>query len=284
MKESIKKADILIEAIPYLKAFKNKVVVIKYGGSAMDDVTSRQSLLKDIIFMSTVGIKPVLVHGGGPAISQKLKQLGKNVKFINGKRVTDEHTIKVVDRILTKINKELVEEINELGGQAKQLLAKRNNLVLTKSVNPDLGFVGEPARINIRFINRQLKKDIIPVVSSVGKGYNDSKLYNINADTVAAAIAAALKAEKFVLFTNVDGILKNKADINSLLSTLTVKEADKLVESGVISEGMIPKVQACIDVLKAGVKKAHIIGAYVPHSLLLEIFTKKGVGTQIVRE
>lgn len=284
MKESIKKADILIEAIPYIKAFKDNIVVIKYGGSAMGDAASRQSLLRDIIFMNIVGIKPVLVHGGGPAINQKLKQLGKNVKFIGGKRVTDEHTIKIVDRILTKINKEIVQEITNLGGVAKSLLSKRNNLVLVKCQNPKLGFVGTPVSINTRFINRVLKKGFIPVISSVGRGEADAKLYNINADDVAAAVSSALKAGKFVLFTNVDGILKDRSNQGSLLSTLTISQAERLIDNGTISEGMIPKVSACIEALKAGVKKAHIIGAYAPHSLLLEIFTKKGVGTEIVRD
>lgn len=284
MKESIKKADILIEAIPYLKAFKNKVVVIKYGGSAMDDEVSRQSLLKDIIFMNTVGIKPVLIHGGGLTISERLKKLGRVVKFVHGKRVTDEYTMKVVDRILSGINKQITQEIIDLGGYARGLLAKKNNLVLAKCLDPDLGFVGEPVSVNTRFINRMLKKDLIPVVSSVARGENDNKLYNINADDVAAAIAAALKAEKFVLFTNVEGIFKDKFDEKSLLSTLTANQAQRLVDNGTISEGMIPKVTACIEALKAGVKKAHIIGVYVPHSLLLEIFTKKGVGTQITRD
>jgi acetylglutamate kinase len=284
MKESIKKADILIEAIPYIKAFKGKVVVIKYGGSAMEDTVSRQSLLRDIIFMNTVGIRPVLIHGGGPAISQRLKTLGKKVKFVNGKRVTDEHTIKIVDRILSKINRQIVQEITDLGGEAKQLLAKRNNLVLARCKNPKLGFVGTPVSINTRFISRVLKKGYIPVISSVGRGQSDNKMYNINADDVAAAVASAFKAEKFVLFTNVEGILKNKSDEKSLLSAITAKQAERLAEDGIISEGMIPKVQACIDALKQGVKKAHIIGAYVPHSLLLEIFTKKGVGTQITKE
>jgi len=284
MRDSIKKADILIEAIPYIKAFKDNVIVIKYGGSAMDDAASRQSLLRDIIFMNTVGIMPVLVHGGGPAISHKLKQLGKNVKFVGGKRVTDEHTIKIVDRILTKINKEIVQEIISLGGAARSLLAKRNNLVLAKCQNPKLGFVGAPVLINTRFITRILKKGFIPVISSVGRGECDGKLYNINADDVAASISSALKARKFVLFTNVDGILKDKSDQDSLLSTLTISQAERLIDNGTISEGMIPKVSACIEALMAGVKKAHIIGAYVPHSLLLEIFTKKGVGTEIIKE
>lgn len=284
MKESIKKADILIEAIPYIKAFRDKIVVIKYGGSAMDDAASRQSLLRDIIFMNAVGIRPVLVHGGGPAISQKLKQLKLNVKFVGGKRVTDEKTIKVVDRILTKINRGIVQEITGLGGPAKSLLAKNNKLVLARCQNPSLGFVGTPVSVNTRYITRMLKKGFIPVVSSVGRGLSDAKLYNINADDVAAALSAALKAQKFVLFTNVDGILKDKADQSSLLSTLNVPQAERLVDNGTISEGMIPKVTACIEALNAGVKKAHIIGAYVPHSLLLEIFTKKGAGTEITKE
>ena len=284
MKDSIKKADILIEAIPYIRAFKDKVVVIKYGGSAMEDIASRQSLLRDIIFMNAVVIKPILIHGGGPAISHKLKQLGKNVKFVNGKRVTDEHTIKIVDRVLSKINKQIAQEIIDLGGSAKRLLAKDNNLVLAKCKNSKLGFVGTPVSINTRFINRVLKKGFIPVISSVGRGYADRRLYNINADDVASFTAKSLKAEKFVLFTNVEGILKDKADQASLLSTMKASQARLLIASGVISEGMIPKVQACVDALKAGVKKAHIIGAYVPHSLLLEIFTKKGAGTEITRE
>lgn len=284
MKESIKKADILIEAIPYIKAFKDKVVVIKYGGSAMDDAASRQSLLRDIIFMNVVGIKPLLVHGGGPAISQVLKKSGRPVKFVNGKRVTDEHTIKVVDRVLSRINKGIAQEITDLGGHARGLLAKRNNLILTKCKDPNLGFVGVPVSANTRFINRLLRKGFIPVISSVGRGQSDAKLYNINADDVAAFLSANLKAHKFVLFTNVDGILKDKATHASLLSTLTVQQAERLIDNGTISEGMIPKVSACIEALKAGVKKAHIIGAYVPHSLLLEIFTKKGIGTEIIKE
>jgi acetylglutamate kinase len=284
VKESIKKADILIEAIPYLKAFKGKIVVIKYGGSAMNDINSRQSLLKDIIFMNTVGIRPMLIHGGGPAISQKLKQLGKNVKFVHGKRVTDEHTMKVVDRILSNINKNIMQEIVDLGGNAKQLLAKRNNLILAKCTMPQLGFVGEPVSLNVRFLNRILGKGFIPVISSVAKGYNGNKIYNINADDVATFIAGSLKAEKLVLFTNVEGILKDKGDDRSLLSTLSVNQAQRLIDNGTVSEGMIPKVKACIEALRAGVKKAHIIGAYVPHSLLLEIFTRKGIGTEIVRD
>ena len=284
MKASIKKADILIEAIPYIKAFMGKVVVVKYGGSALDDEASRRSLLKDIIFMNTVGIRPVLVHGGGPLISQRLKQLGKKVKFVGGKRVTDGHTIKVVDRVLSRINKQITGEIIDLGGLARGLLAKRNNLILAKCRNPKLGFVGEPVTINAGFINRVLKKGFIPVISSVARGQGDYKLYNINADDAARAIAAGLKAEKFVLFTNVEGILKDRGDGGSLLSTLTTSQAQRYVKSGIVSEGMIPKVKACIEALKSGVKKAHIIGAYIPHSLLLEIFTKKGVGTEIVRD
>lgn len=284
MKESIKKADILIEAIPYLRAFKGKVVVIKYGGSAMEDIESRRGLLKDIIFMNTVGIKPILIHGGGPAISQKLKQLGKNVKFIHGRRVTDGHAIKVVDKILAKINRDISQEIIDLGGNARPLLAKKNNLILAKCAEPQLGFVGEPVSLNARFLNRVLKNGFIPVISSVARGYSDNKIYNINADDVATFIGGTLKAEKLVLFTNVEGILKDKADASSLFSTLNVSQAQRLMANGVVSEGMIPKVRACVEALKAGVKKAHIIGVYVPHSLLLEIFTKKGVGTEIVRE
>ena len=250
----------------------------------MEDVESRHSLLKDIIFMNTVGIRPVLVHGGGPAISQRLKQMGRSVKFIHGKRVTDEHTIKVVDRVLLGLNKQIAQEITDLGGDSRRLLAKMNNLVLTKCRNRRLGFVGKPVWANVRLINRVLKKGLIPVISSVGRGQSDHKLYNINADDVAAFVAGELKAEKLVLFTNVEGILKDRSDARSLLSTLTVSQAERFIKNKTVSEGMIPKVAACIDALKAGVKKAHIIGVYVPHSLLLEIFTKKGVGTQIIRD
>lgn len=283
MKESIKKADILIEAIPYIKAFRDRIIVIKYGGSAMDDVASRHSLLKDIIFMNTVGIRPVLIHGGGPAINKRLGQLGRAVKFVHGKRVTDEHTMKVVDRILSRVNRQITQEIIDLGGHARGLLAKRNNLVLAKCLNPQLGFVGEPVSVNARFINRVLKKGFIPVISSVARCQSDHKLYNINADDVAASIASNLHAEKLVLFTNVEGILREKSDEKSILSTLTLSQAQRLIEQEVVSEGMIPKVRACVEALKAGVKKAHIIGAFLPHSLLLEIFTKKGVGTEIIK-
>ena len=286
MEESIKKADVLIEALPYIQNFYDKTVVIKYGGAVLTDVVIRRNVLEDIVFMSYVGMRPVLVHGGGPYISQRLKDIGKEPKFVKGYRVTDEETIEIVEEELTKINREIVREIISLGGSAISLSGKEDHLIEAKRHaeidGEDIGFVGEISKINSDVVQRMITSDIIPVISPLAIG-KDGFTYNINADQAAAEIAKSLGALKFMLLTNVRGIMKKMEDPDSLISHLNVSEVDELMKSKIISGGMIPKVTACIRALERGVKKTHIVDGKIPHGLLLEIFTDKGIGTEIVR-
>ena len=285
MKKIIEKASVLIEALPYIKSFHGKVTVIKYGGSAIEDNRLREGILQDIVFMSYVGMKPVLVHGGGPAISARMRKCGIEPKFTKGLRVTDGKTIKIVEEVLSVVNKKIVQEIKILGGNAAGLSGKKDGLIKvrkSKIGELDLGYVGEIVSINPEPLNKLIESDTIPVIMPLGIG-SDRKTYNINADDVSAGIAASLSAEKLVLLTNVRGILENVNDEGSLFSTVNIAEIEKLLERKVIEGGMIPKVRACIRALETGVKKTHIIDARVSHSLLLEIFTKEGIGTEIVR-
>jgi len=284
MKEAIKKAKVLMEALPYIKSFYDKTVVIKYGGSAMLDKDLKRSVIQDIIFMEYVGMHPVVVHGGGAQISELMKKLGKKPEFIKGMRITDKETAEIVEMVLDgKINSEIVKLINENGGNAAGLSGTDGNLIRAKKLlgekGEDMGYVGEVESINPGIIDVLGKQDFIPVISPIGSG-RDGYTYNMNADLVAGEIASALKAHKLVLLTDVKGIYKGK---KTLLSTLKIKDAQKLIKKGVIEKGMIPKVNACITALKAGVAKTHIIDGRIPHSLLLEIYTDKGIGTEIVR-
>ena len=282
MEESIRKADILIEAIPYIQAFRGKVIVAKYGGSAIDNPSAMRGILQDLIFLSEVGIRSVLVHGGGPAINRLLASSGKKTAFINGLRVTDAETIKLVNKALEEVNQRLVQQIKALGGVAVGITPQQK--VVAAEPHPKaevLGFVGSVAWVNNGLIRRVFTRHAIPVISPVGVG--QGKLYNINADDVAGEVAASLRAEKLVLLTNVRGILRSPGDAASLISTLKVKEAKRLIKRKVIQEGMIPKVQACTGALKRGVKKTHIIDASISHAMLLEIFTKQGIGTEIIK-
>ena len=282
MQESIRKADVLIEALPYLQAFRGTPMVVKYGGSAIDNPAAMRGILQDLVFLSIVGIHPVLVHGGGPMITRTLTSAGKNSAFIDGMRVTDGETIRVVAHELDAVNHRLVAQINDLGGAADGVVPKRK--VVMAQPHPkaaQLGFVGSVQRVELQPLREAFARQAIPVISPVGVG--DGQLYNINADDVAGAIAASLKAEKLVLLTNVRGILRHANDVHSLISTLSVSEAKLLIGRGVIQEGMIPKVTACVEALRRGVKKTHIIDASIPHAMLLEIFTKQGIGTEIVR-
>lgn len=283
MEQIIKKADVLIEALPYIKAFQNKIVVIKYGGSNISDEENTLGLLEDIVFLNLVGLKPVLIHGGGPAINERLKDLGIKIHFVHGHRVTDTPTIKVVDQTLREINKDLIEQFLSLGQRAVSLTAKDKIVTAKKDTSHgNLGFVGKVESINCKAIRKILDKKLIPVISPVGVG-RDKKIYNVNADLVSAQIAASLQAQKLVLLTNVKGILRNPGDENSLIGTLKVKETKELIERKIIQEGMIPKVKAAVNALKQGVEKVHIIDGRLDHALLLEIFTDKGIGTEIVR-
>ena len=286
MEEMIKKADVLIEALPYIQSFYDKTIVIKYGGAAMTDISIRRNVLEDIVFMSYVGMRPILVHGGGPYISKRIEQLGKEVKFVRGFRVTDEETIEIVEDELSKVNREIVREIISLGGSAISLSGKEDHLIEVKKhgeiEGQDIGYVGEITKINGDVIQKMITSDIIPVISPIGIG-KDGFTYNINADQSAAEIARNLSALKLVLLTNVRGIMKDQADVESIISHISVAEVDELINSKVISGGMIPKVKACIRALERGVKKTHIIDGRIPHGILLEIFTDKGIGTEIVK-
>jgi len=287
MEDAIRKADVLIEALPYIKRFHKKVIIIKYGGSILGDEKIRQSVLEDIVFLNFMGLRPILVHGGGPNISERMRATGKKTEFVEGMRVTDEETLQLVGEELLVLNALIVKELNELGAKAVGLNGQDDDLIQVekkkaKAGQVDIGLVGQIKAINTQLLNEELKKDKVVVVLPMGRG-KDKKIYNINADEVAASIAANMQAEKFVLLTNVKGIMRNAEDTNSFISTLTVAEVSGLIENKVIQQGMIPKVAACVEALNGGVKKTHIIDARTPHGLLLEIFTDQGIGTEIIK-
>jgi acetylglutamate kinase len=284
MEEAIKKAEVLIEALPYIKNFRKKTVVIKYGGSILGEEKIRKGVLEDIVFLNFIGLKTVLVHGGGPNISDRMRLSGKKTEFLDGMRVTDDETLIVVEDELQKLNDLIVKEISELGSKAVGINGKEKNLIQVekKKAKIDLGRVGHIVSISPGPILDQIKTDKIAVVLPMGSG-SDKNTYNVNADEAASNIAAALQAEKLVFLTNVRGIMRNPEDPNSFISTLTKDETMALIRDNVIHQGMIPKVKACVDALENGVKKTHIIDARTPHALLLEIFTDKGIGTEIVK-
>jgi acetylglutamate kinase len=283
MEEAIRKSQVLIEALPYIKKFFNKVVVIKFGGSSLHDEGIRDAVLQDIVFMRYAGMKPVLVHGGGPNISGRLKEANIESRFVDGLRVTCSRSMDVVDTVLMEVNRSLVERLNAHGGEAFGLSGKENNLIqAVKREAPDLGYVGSVEAVDTTILRRLTDTNIIPVICPVGKG-SDNRLYNINADEAASSIALALAAEKFVLLTNVRGILKDKNDSESLFHSVTFETARHLVETGVIEGGMVPKIKACLHALAGGVAKTHIVDARLSHALLLEIFTDTGIGTEIIR-
>lgn len=285
MLEAIKKANVLIEALPYIKSYHEKVIVIKYGGSALLNEEIKKGVLEDIVFMSFVGIKPVLVHGGGPFITFELKRLGRHTEFKDGIRVTKKEDLEIIDRVLSRLNKNINQQIKKIGGKAIGLNTKTKEIIRTRPhiQNGTLGSVGEISSINTKPIKNAIKKRCIPVISPVGMD-SRGELHNVNADGVSSETAISLKATKLVLLTDVKGIMRQQGDGSSLISTLSVKEVKDLLEQGIIQQGMIPKVNACINALNGGVTKTHIIDARIPHSLLLEIFTDKGIGTEIVRE
>ncbi len=286
MEEAIGKSRVLIEALPYIQSFKDKIVVVKFGGSAMVNRDTFQSVIQDMVFMKSIGMKPVIVHGGGPFISSEMEKRGKQPLFINGYRVTDKETLEIAIDVLTnQIGKSIIKHINEMG--AKGVCVWENNKSpikarkLVSEEADDLGYVGELTEIECdRFINL-FEDDQIPIVSPIAKGI-DGENYNVNADNVASFVAGALNAEKLVFISNTHGISTDPSDPESFTSTLHEDEVNKLIKSGVISGGMLPKANACISAMREGVKKAHIIDGHIPHSLLLEIFTDKGIGTQII--
>lgn len=288
MKKHIEKARILSEALPYFRKFYGKTVVIKYGGSAMEHEEIRRTAASDIVLMKYVGMNPVVVHGGGKAISQIMAKMGKEPVFHKGMRVTDDETKDIVEMVLVgRINKEVVSLINQSGGKAVGVSGKDGNLIHATKYNPpgaagvDMGFVGEVKEIDPGLIRSLEQNGYIVVVAPIGVGEN-GETFNINADSVAGEIAAALKAEKLVLLTDTAGILENKDDESALISTVKLSEVEKLIDTGIIDGGMIPKVEACKRALRAGVNKTHIIDGRISHSLLLEIFTDTGIGTEII--
>ena len=290
MKEIIKKAEILIEALPYIRNFYGKTFVIKYGGSAQVKEELKESFAKDIVTINYIGIKTTIVHGGGPKISATMEKMGKKPKFVQGQRVTDRETMDIVEMVLGGlVNKEIVSLINSHGGKAAGLSGKDGGLLKAKKKLfkkhaetgvdevTDIGFVGEVTRVDPQILISLEKDGFIPVISPVGVGTKGETL-NINADYVAASIASALKAEKLILLTDVPGIMDKN---NKIISTLTKKNIKKYIKDGTITGGMLPKVKACLKAIEGGVSKTHIIDGRVPHCLLLEIFTKEGIGTEI---
>jgi acetylglutamate kinase len=285
-----KRGGILLEALPYIKKFWSKIIVIKYGGSAMKDKNLEKQILKDIILLKYVGMKPVIVHGGGSEISEEMKKRNKTPQFINGLRVTDEETMEIIEMVLTgKINTRLVAEINlpisegpgngvkgiGLSGEDAQLLTVKKHQI------SELGLVGEVENINPEILMILLEKNYIPVIATVGVD-KEGVRYNINADTVAAQIAISLQAEKLIFLTDVDGIFKDSSNPSTIISSLNINKTKELIESGYVQKGMIPKVEAAIQALKGGVKKIHLLNGKQQHSILLEVFTDSGIGTEII--
>ena len=274
------RAKILSEALPYILKYKDKIIVIKYGGNAMVDETLKQLVMEDVVMLNSLGMKVVLVHGGGPEISKGLKAIGKETQFINGLRVTDEETIDVVTEVLAgKVNKNLVKQLNLAGGHAVGLSGLDDNLIEATQINKELGFVGKIKAVNTDVILDMLDMGYIPVISTIGSD-DKGNIYNINADTAAARIAGELNAEKFIAMTDIKGVLRDKNDPTSLMKTINVSELKQLEMAGIIDGGMIPKVQCCVEAIRRGVNNVVIIDGRVPHSILIEVLTDEGVGTQ----
>ncbi|MDX2216433.1 MAG: acetylglutamate kinase [Oculatellaceae cyanobacterium bins.114] len=286
--EYIQKAEatrvrVLSEALPYIQQFSGRTVVVKYGGAAMKESHLKETVMRDIVFLACVGLRPVVVHGGGPEINSWLDKLGIEPQFKNGLRVTDAATMDVVEMVLVgRVNKEIVAMINQVGGSAVGLCGKDGNLIKARPQGQqEIGFVGEVNSVDIKIVDSLVKSGYIPVVSSVAADDNGQS-YNINADTVAGEIAAALGAEKLILLTDTSGILQDYHDLSTLIPKLDIQEARRLIESGVVSGGMIPKVNCCVRSLAQGVRAAHILDGRIPHALLLEIFTDAGIGSMLV--
>ncbi len=273
------RASILVNALPYIQEYNGKVVVIKYGGNAMINEQLKDSVMRDIVLLWLIGVKVVLVHGGGPEITDMLSRVGKESKFVNGLRVTDKETVEIAQMVLAgKINKGLVHLLEQKGGRSIGLSGLDGHLITAKVKNVDLGFVGEIDKINIQPVIDVLEKGYIPVISTIGCDM-DGNVYNINADTAASMIAGALSAECLVSMTDISGLLRDPADPNSLIPHITVNETKELVKNGSISGGMIPKVECCIQAIECGVKKVFIIDGRIPHAILIETLTNEGIGT-----
>lgn len=282
----LEKAEVLIEALPYIQRFNRKIIVVKYGGSAMVDEQLKKSVIQDVVLLKLVGFKPIIVHGGGKEISRWVGKVGKEPQFINGLRVTDEETMEIAEMVLGKVNKELVSMVESLGVKAVGISGKDGGLLTVEkkySNGQDIGYVGNVTGVNAKILFDLLDKDFLPIVCPIGMDEN-FLTYNINADDAACAIAKEMKAEKLAFLTDIEGVYKDPKDQESLISKLFVKEAKELIDNGNVGGGMIPKLQNCIDAIEQGVSRVHILDGRIKHCLLLEIFTNKGIGTAILRK
>ncbi|MDO5702398.1 MAG: acetylglutamate kinase [Lachnospiraceae bacterium] len=281
----IQKADVLIEALPYIRKFSGKKIVVKYGGSAMKDSALKKSVIQDVALLKLVGMKPIIVHGGGKEISKWVQLTGGTPEFINGLRVTDKNTMRIAEMVLGRVNKGLVQYMEENGVKACGISGKDGATMRVKKrrldSGADLGYVGEVTEVNTELIDTLIEKDFVPVICPIGLGEDDFKSYNVNADDAACAIAAAVRAEKLVFLSDIEGVYRNPLDPTTLISELTVSEAQRFIDEGNAGGGMLPKLRGCIEAIERGTGNVHILDGRIPHCMLLEIFTHKGIGTAI---
>lgn len=286
MQEILKKAEVLIEALPYIRRFNRRIMVVKYGGSAMVDEKLKASVIQDVVLLKLVGFKPIIVHGGGKEISKWVDKVGMDTEFVDGFRKTDKATMELAEMVLGKVNKDLVTNVQMLGVRAAGISGKDGGLFTVNKKMPggkDIGFVGDIKKVDTKIIEDLIADDFLPIVFPVGMD-EEGNTYNINADEAASAIAEALNAEKLVYLSDVEGVRMNADDPDSVISELYISEAKKLIEDGVVKGGMLPKINNCISAIENGVSRIHIMDGRIPHSLLLEIFTNKGIGTAILTE
>lgn len=286
MQEVLKKAEVLIEALPYIQKFNRKIIVVKYGGSAMSNVELQKNVIKDVTLLKLVGFKPIIVHGGGKEISRWVGKVGKEAQFINGLRVTDDETMEIAEMVLGKVNKSLVSMVQELGVRAVGISGKDGGLLNVEKKyadGQDIGFVGNIKEVNPKILYDLLEKDFLPIVAPIGLD-DDFQTYNINADDAACAIAKAVGADKLVFLTDIEGLYRDINDKSSFIPRITASEADALISDGIIGGGMLPKLNNCTSAINNGVNRVHILDGRIPHCLLLEIFTNEGVGTMILRD
>ncbi|MCR5109052.1 MAG: acetylglutamate kinase [Lachnospiraceae bacterium] len=280
------KAEVLIEALPYIQQFNRKVIVVKYGGSAMSDPELQKNVIKDVTLLKLVGFKPIVVHGGGKEISRWVGKVGKEAEFVNGLRVTDAETMEIAEMVLGKVGKTLVSMVSELGVKAVGISGKDGNLLKVEkklSDGKDIGFVGNIKEVDVKILRDLLEDDFLPIVSPIGLD-DDYQTYNINADDAACAIAKAMNADKLAFLTDIEGVYKDPKDKDTFISRLTVSEANKMIDDGYIGGGMLPKLHNCVDAIENGVNRVHILDGRKPHCLLLEIFTKNGIGTMFFKD
>ena len=282
----IEKASVLIEALPYIREFNGKTIIVKYGGSAMTDQALKESVITDVALLKLIGMRPIIVHGGGKEISKWVRLSGETPEFVNGLRVTDEKTMEIAEMVLNRVNKDLVAYMEENGVKACGISGKDGGLLRTKKREigggRDIGFVGEVTRVDPTLVNTLIDQDYVPVICPVGLGESDFRAYNVNADDAACAIAMAEKAEKLVFLSDIEGVYRDPHDPSTLISELTVSEAEAFIADGNAGGGMLPKLQNCIAAIRNGVSRVHILDGRVEHSLLLEFFTDKGIGTAII--